>query len=241
MTGPDRDQLILGSIARYGLATAEAIHRMHFEGLGAKATERVLTRLLRQGKIVSYPLYAKTVYYTLTPSSARDLGLDMRRAGRPFGAQSLIHRFSTLLYCAAGPVRRVLLTGAEFGARFPHLRPTEVELAEGRGRGLSTNRYYIDAGDAPGHGGKARLALLVADFRSHQRRLVRKCRREVGKRESIGSFRVLMQGDLFMVTLLTPFPEKAAILAAALSRESSRARVEVVPGFAQLLTTGGTR
>lgn len=241
MTGRDRDTLILGFLARYGLATAAAIHRMYFEGLGAKAAERVLTRLLRQGQIVSYPIHSKTVYYTLTQSSARDLGLDSAKAGRPFGPQSLIGRYSILLFCAAGPIPRVLLTRSEYHARFPHLRPTEEEFMEGKGRGLSSNRYYIDAGDAPGHGGTARLGLLVVDFRAHQRRLIKKCRREKAKREAIEAFRILLKNDLFLVTLLTPFPEKAALLAAALSREPFRARVEVVPGFAELLTTGGNR
>jgi hypothetical protein len=235
-----RDRLIIAFIARYGMATSAVLHKVFFPGLTPKAVERVLTRLIRQGKVCSRPLFGKTAYYALTAASARDLGLNEARALRPMGTQALVQNYSILLFCTAAD-RRLRMTGAEFRARFPGLLPTDAERGQGKGQGLSTNRYYIDPGDIPALGGRPRLAIMVADFRSHPRRLVRKIRREFHKRECLKSFRQLFDDDQFLITLLTAFPEKAATLEAALARETFRTRVEVVPGFAELLITGGSR
>jgi hypothetical protein len=235
-----RDRLILGLIARYGMATAAVLHTVYFAGLTPKAVERVLTRLIRQGNICSHPLFGKTVYYTLSPSSARDLGLNDARPLRPMGTQALVQNYSMLLFCTSGD-RRQRMTSAEFQARFPSLIPTDGERGEGKGQGLSTHRYYVDSGEIPPLGGRPRLALMVPDYQSHPRRLVRKVRREIKKRECLSGFRELLRGDQFLVTLLTAFPEKAAVLAGALAGEPFRSRVELVPGFAPLLMMGGTR
>ena len=236
-----RDREILESIARHGLVTAPVVHALFFAGLTAKAAERVLTRLLSQGMIVSHPFIGKSVYYTLTARSARALGLDEVRAVRPLGPQSLAKRFSEILFCAAVTPPRVLLSSSEFKAKFPRLAPTEAEIREGKGLGLSTDRYYIDAGEVPYLGGKPRLALIVTDFRSHQRRLVRKVRKEYHKRACLSGFRELLQADQLLFTVLTPFPKKAALIAAGLSGEPFRARVETVPGYAELLAVGGMK
>ena len=236
-----RDKEILEFIARHGLVTLMIIYAVFFRGLTMKAAERVVTRLMKQGLIASHPFIGKSVYYMLTARSARALGLDEARAVRPLGPQSLAKRYSELLFATAATPPRVLLTGSEFKAKFPRLAPTEAEIREGKGRGLSSDRHYIDAGEFPPLGGKPRLAFIVTDFRSHQRRLVRKVRREYHKRASLSGFRDLLQADQFLFTVLTPFPKKAALIAAGLSGEPFRARVETVPGYAELLAVGGMR
>jgi hypothetical protein len=217
------------------------LHVVFFSGLTAKAAERVLTRLLRQGMIASHAFVGNSVYYTLTAASARAIGLDESRAVRPLGPQSLAKRYSELLFSTAVTPPRVLLTRSEFKARFPRVAPTEAEIGEGKGRGLSSDRYYIDAGELPHLGGKPRLAFIVTDYRSHQRRLVKKIRREYHKRACLSHFRELLQADQLLFTVLTPFPKKAALVAAGLSGEPFRARVETVPGYAELVAVGGIR
>jgi hypothetical protein len=165
-------------------------------------------------------------YYTHTPRSARERGLNPKRYERPLGPQALVQNYAILCYCRLGLVLRERMTREEFRERFPnHL-----------GRGLGTNRYYIDE-----DGAKVRLALFLPDFDSDFRRLVRKARWEIQKRrdhkdsEVRAAFRKLLAGDNFSLTVLTALAEKAARIERALCYEPWHHRVEVVPGLAQLL------
>lgn len=225
MTDASRDDRILQLIARYKLMTADILHRVVFEGLSPKAPERVLGRLRKQRLIVSFPLAGRLHYYTLTPRGARRLGLSEKRAGESFGPQSLIQNYSILLYCLGIDVRRNRLQREEFKSHFPTLAAHP---------GVACDRYYLQS---PGPGQPVRIALLVTDFASHPARLVRKCRREVHKRESSEPWRDAIAAGLFQITLLTAFPGKAERLQKLLGAERFPVVVEVIPGLAGLLAS----
>ena len=225
MSEPKRDKDILDLIARHGLVTVEVLHHLLFRELTPKAVERVLTRMMRQELIQSHPLIGKTCYYALTPKSATMLGLDAKRVERPMGTQALVQNFSILLFCALGSPPRKRMTKAEFKAAFPQLA----------GPGLSSWRLYLDEDKATG---KVRLAVMVPDFNSHPRRLVRKARREVEKRRRSEAWRSHPSRP-FSVTVLTAFKEKAMAVAKALADQTWHHRIVTVPGFAQLISSGG--
>lgn len=223
-----REQAMLELTWRYRLGVPAAYHRRLFPGLTAKAAEREVTRLLHDGLLQSYPLFGRSRYYTLTPKAARALGVSEKWLERPMGAQALIQNYSILAACVLGDPPRERMTEAEFGERFPRLVV----------RGQGSSRYFLDQDAASG---AVRLGLFLPDFQSDRRRLVRKVRREFDRRMRHREWNRMISANLFVVTLLTAFPSKAAALADALSRESWPHRVEVVPSLARLLVQEGNR
>lgn len=223
-----REQAMLDLTWRYRLAVPTAYHRRLFPGLTAKAVEREITRLLHDEMLQSFPLFGRSRYYTLTPKAARALGVSEKWLERPMGSQALVQNFSILAACVLGDPPRERMTEAEFAERFPKLVV----------RGLGSSRYFLDRDASTGN---VRLGLFLPDFQSDRRRLVRKVRREFDRRMRHREWNRLISGNLFMVSLLTAFPSKAAALAEALARESWPHRVEVVPSLARLLVQEGNR
>lgn len=220
----ERDLSILKLTWRYRLGLAEAYHRLLFAGLTAKAAERVITRLLREELLRSFPLHGTSRYYTLTPKSARVLGVSEKWLERPMGPQALVQNVSILAACCLGPTPRERMTAGEFAGRFPNLAI----------KGLGSSRYYLDR-----DGDLVRIALFLPDFQSDRRRLVRKVRREVDRRMRHPEWNRLIKDGLFLMTLLTAFTRKADALRRDLARERWPHRVEVVPSIANLLVREG--
>lgn len=222
-----RDLSILQDTSRYRTGVPEAYRLRHFAGLTLKAVERVTTRLQGEELLKSFPLFGRNRYFTLTPKAARILGVSEKWLERPMGPQSLIQNISILAACCLGPTPRERMTVEEFTERFPKLVV----------RGLGSSRYCLDR-DASS--GLVRLSLLLPDFQSDRRRLVRKVRREFDRRMRHPAWNRLTSDGLFSTTLLTAFPKKAEALAEALARESWPHRVEVVPYLAKLLVQEGS-
>lgn len=223
----ERDLAIVQDTWRYRTGLSEAYQRRHFAGLTPKAVERVTTRLQGDGLLQSFPLFGRNRYFTLTPKSARVLGVSEKWLDRPMGPQALIQNVSILAACCLGPAPRERMTAEEFAERFPQLVV----------RGLGSSRYCLDR-DAGS--GLVRLGLFLPDFQSDRRRLVRKVRREFERRMRHPAWNRLIRDGLFSVTLLTAFPKKAEVLAESLARESWPHRVEVVPYLARLLVQEGS-
>lgn len=218
----DRDSAILKLTWRYRLCLIEVYHRLLFSGLTPKAVERVVTRLMKEEFLQSFPLFGSKRYYTLTPIGARVLGVSEKWLERPMGPQALIQNMSILSACCLGDTPRERMTAEEFAERFPKL------LA----KGLGSSRYHLDKDEGRG---LVRLALFLPDFQSDSRRLVRKVRREFDRRMKHPEWNRLIRSGLFLVTLLTAFPNKAEGLSRLLGREPWPHRVEVVPSIANLL------
>jgi hypothetical protein len=81
---------------------------------------------------------------------------------------------------------------------------------------------------------------MVPDLGAGQRRLIRKARREVEKRRAASDeFKKLVSADLFSLTVLTAFREKAERMQSVLSQERWHCRVVVVPTYDELLLGSG--
>jgi hypothetical protein len=226
----ERRKVIRDLTARYGLQTKRSLFGSPgLEGVSENTIDQLVTREVRDGGLASYPLYGPMHYFSLTPRTARELGLSPKRYERGMGLQALIQNYSILAYCRLGETKRQRMTRDEFTSRFPKLV----------GVGLGTSRYFLDD-----DGEKVRLSLFLPDFDSDFRRLIRKTRREIQKRrdhsnpETRAKFRAMLAGDNFSLTVLTAFREKAERIETGLSDEPFRAKVEVVPEFANLLTGG---
>ena len=153
------------------------------------------------------------------------MGISEKRAGESLGPQSLIQHYSILVFCLGMDVPRHRIRREEFASKFPTLAAHP---------GVACDRYYLQS---PGPAQPGRIALMVTDFVSHPTRLVRKCRREVHKREGSRAWRDALASDLFQITLLTAFPGKAEKLRKLLAGEKFPVVVEVVPGLAGLLAS----
>lgn len=222
----ERDLGILQDTWRYRAGLAEVYHRRHFGKLTPKAVERVTTKLQADDLLHSFPLFGRNRYFTLTPKSARILGVSEKWLDKPMGPQALIQNVSILAACCLGPTPRERMTSREFEERFPQLVI----------RGLGSSRYCLDRDAASG---LIRLSLLLPDYQSDRRRLIRKVRREFDRRMRHPAWNRLIRDGLFSATLLTAFPKKAEALSEALARESWPHRVEVVPYLARLLVQEG--
>src|SRR5262245_48815760 len=98
MSDLGRDYDIVCLAARYGVLTPVAIAVSLFKGLSDKAAERMTTRLLSAHRLQSLPLVGRKVYYTLTGSAAKDLGLSPDRFAIPMGAQALTTNFAIMAF-----------------------------------------------------------------------------------------------------------------------------------------------
>jgi hypothetical protein len=217
--GNERDELVLRTLARYGLLPAEALRRRYFAGKTKKACERLVTRLMAEGLVCSYRLNGNRKYYMLTADGARRIGVSDVAAGKPFAAQGLCQNLAMAAYCLLGTKQFERMTQEEFIARFPALA-----RAAKLGRGSRT-RYYLDTTDA-----KVRLALMVCDFGADTRRVAKKALDEVNRRiGASGEFAAMVHSQLFSVTILTSFQRKAVRIAEVLKSADFHHRVVVVP------------
>jgi hypothetical protein len=218
----ERDLAILNFNWRYRVGLVQVYHRRFFEGLTPKAAERVITRLMKEGLLQSFPLHGANRYYTLTPKGARVLGVSEKWLDKPMGPQALIQNVSILAACCLGPTARERMTAEEFTGRFPGLVV----------RGLGSSRYYLHQ---EGPDRAVRLGLFLPDFQSDARRIVRKVRREFDRRMKHPEWNRLIRNDLFVVMVLTAFPSKVDRLGQLLGREHWPYRIEAVPSIANLL------
>jgi hypothetical protein len=225
-----RQNKVLNRLKRDGLLVSEAIHRVGYDDVTAKASERGTTQLLRQGLICSHQLDGARKYYTLTPKGAREIDYTDRRAGEPFVAQGLFMNYAIMSFCLLGKDRFERMTRPEFCAKFPLLVGPRV-----LGSAFRT-RYFLDHTDAKKKGGAVRLALAVCDLGSRLRRIQKKARREVQKRaECSEHWKLIINSDLFSISILTFSKAKAERLETLLEGEKFHVRVSVVPGLDELL------
>jgi hypothetical protein len=217
----ERDYEILLAGHRYKVIDKQFLHQTIFTGLTEKAVERKTTRFQAQSLLQPVPLSGRHVAYTLTPKAASLVGVSPKPYERPMGAQAIFANYAILRHCLASSGRCKRLTPAEFLKHMPQLNQ----------RGLTTNRYHWDRDE---QAKKSRLSLFVVDCGQHQRRIVRKARREVEKRLRFEAWKPVVANDLFAVTIITPFERKADFLRAKLAEESWKSTISVLPELAAL-------
>lgn len=217
----DRDHEILQEVDRYKVIDKASLHQRFFADVTEKAVERVTTRLQAEGLLTSVPLNGRLCGYTMTPKAASLIGVSPKAYERPMGSQAVFSNYAILRHCLASSGRCKRLTTAEFLKHMPQLNQ----------RGLSANRYHW-AHDEQAQ--KSRLSVFLVDCGQHQRRILRKARREVEKRLRFEAWKPVISNDLFCVTILTPFDRKAAFLRSKLAQESWHSVVALLPELATL-------
>lgn len=217
----ERDGQILSHVARYRVTTAEILRRLFFAQAKPQAEKNVIRRLVGD-YLQPSPLYARKVYYQLTPTAARALGQSEELA-TPFGPQALLRLYGVLAFCCLGERIWQALTRAEFTQAFP-------EFAESLD--LTQNHYYLDH-----DGSTARLGHIVVDQGGEYQRLIGKCRRFIERARDIPGLKEIVASDLLVTALVVGEEAKGERLKSELRKTplSVWCRVSVVPELTQLM------
>jgi hypothetical protein len=217
MSCGNRKKMLLRAMRRYGLLTSDAARELL--GCSAKACERLISALLRDGFIAAYRFHGARKYYVLTVRGGQLVDLEDATLGRPFSAQGLCQNLAAMAFCLLGEKHFERMERAEFKQNFP-------QLVHGAKLGRSNRtRYYLDTTEE-----KVRLGLMVYDFGAETRRIVDKAIKEVNRRAGKSSeFADIVAGKLFSITVLTAFCRKAERIARQLEKVDFHSRCVVVP------------
>jgi len=222
----ERDGQILSHVARYRLTTAEIVRKLFFAHAGAQAEKNVLRRLVGD-YLQSSPLYARKVYYQLTPACARSLGVSEELA-TPFGPQALLRLYGVLAFCCLGERVWQALTRAEFLSAFPEF---------GQSLDLTQNHYYLDH-----DGNTARLGHIMIDQGGEYQRLIGKCRRFIERARDIPGLNEIVANDLLVISIIVGEETKAERLKGELRKAPLPVwcRISVVSELTQLMNKSTT-
>ncbi len=225
-----RQKDFLNGLKIHGLLNSEAIRKIAYEDVTAKASERGTTQLANLGLICSHPLQGAKKYWTLSERGARAIDYTDRRAGQSFAGQGLFMNYAIMSFCLLSGERFERMTRPEFCSKFPLLVGPRV-----LGSAFRT-RYYLDRSGATKKRGTVRLGLMVCDLGSRLGRIQKKARREVQKRIQCNEhWKALIDAELFSITILTFSEAKVQRLETLLEDEKFHVRVCVVPGLSELL------
>lgn len=217
----DRDHEILQHLLRYRLTTREILHRLFFSDSNPNAVTKVTTRLTTHAYLNRHELYDPKPYFTLGPQAARMLGV-RQSSTKAYGPQALLTEYGTLTYCfASEPPRRRLLVS--------EIRERDPSLLQ---KGLESNRYYLDR-----DGDTMRLGFIRVDGGGPPDHIVRKCRNDLEHRYAHEAFKETIDGDRFLIGIVTAMEGKKDAIRAALRRHRwpTPFRIEVVPELIHLL------
>lgn len=218
---------LLEHLARYRLTVFAAIRRLpHFAGWSDKEINALLRACQRQRLIGWAPLCPGARYWHVDLAGARRWGLPEQRSG-PLSEPAKLRSYARLRFCCLSESPRHLLTATELEQHFPTLhRP-----------GLPCG-YCFDPTDAGG------LRFVRVDAAGHSRwdRVIQSLRQDISTHCLHAGFRQLVAVGRFQVTLITPLPQKAVRISAALTAlpDVRRIPVEVIamPELLPLIGTG---
>jgi hypothetical protein len=221
MSLTERDQEILEHVRRYRLTTTEALRRFFFAEAKAGAEKNVLRRLIGE-HLQARPLYAKKVYYQLTPSAARTLG-EPEEIAEPLGPQAIVRVYGVFAYCCLGSKDKTVLTRREFVSAFKSFAE-QVDLTQ--------SHYYLDY-----DGSTVRLGQIVVEQGGEYQRLITKCRRIVERGREIPGLQEIIADELLVIALVLAEASKRDALYAQLRKNPLPVwcRVEVVPELSYLM------
>lgn len=217
----DRDYEIIQHLLRYRLTTREVLHRLFFSDSELNAVTKVTSRLDQHGFINKHELYPSRSYFTLGKEGARLVGLSPRKC-KPLGGQALPTEFGTLMFCCGAAEQRERLLVSDILARNPDLVHRHID----------SSHYYLD------HDGQSvRLGYIRVDLGGPPDHVARKCEKDIGRRYQIPAFRDLIDGDRFMISVITASEEKKGFIRQSLMPRGwrTRFRVEVVGELSQLI------
>jgi hypothetical protein len=189
MPPSDRDRRILDQVARYRLTTVAVVRATLLPAVQPNAVTKVLARLVRDGRLQSFPLVGSRAYFVLSRAATRLCGVGEDRAA-PLGPQALPTEAAVLQYCLAGPRRRHRLTVRELVDRLPWL-PARLRAAP----------HAVDADGS--------LELIRVDLGGPADHVARKCRVDVVRRLAVPEGERLVAAGRLRLVVLTPTAAKA--------------------------------
>lgn len=222
MSLTDRDQEILEHVRRYRLTTTEALRKFFFPEAKAGAEKNVLRRLVGD-YLQARPLYAKKVYYQLTPSAARTLG-EPEELAEPLGPQALVRWYGVFAFCCLGAKEEVsVFTRREFASAFLPFAD-HVDLTQ--------SHYYLD-----NDGATIRLGQIVVEQGGEYQRLINKCRRIIERGREIPGLQEIIADELFVIALVIAEESKCQALSNQLRKNPlpTWCRIKVVPELSYLM------
>jgi hypothetical protein len=215
-----RDYEILQHLLRYKVASREMFHRALFTKVSLNAVTKVVTRLVANGWLNRHPFLVASCYFTLSDKAARLFGMPEAAIERPMPSRELIAEYAMGAYCCLGEKPRKRLTRDEIEQEYEHLYFADLDV----------EHYYLDANFRP-----ELLGTVAIDEGSAPLPLLESSRQNIAARSKRASFRKMVQGGGFRLSVLTAVPEKAAIFKAGLKKidwpEGLRTEVVVVPGL----------
>jgi hypothetical protein len=217
----DRDYEIFQHLLRYRLSTREILHRLFFSDSDINAVTKVTSRLEAHGYLNNYELYAPRRYFVLGPNAARMFGLSLKKT-REMGPQTKAHEYGVLAFCTLPNQLRERLMVREIHERYPQLLT----------KGIDSSHYYLD-----NDGEVTRLGYIRVDQGGPPDHVVRKCRADLEARLEHKPFAELIDGQRFLIAVVTATEPKARAIHEALKRHAwpIRFRIEGVPDLVHLI------
>lgn len=212
-----REMAVLEHIACYKLTTTDALRRLPvFRTAGKNAVANTIRRLKSRGLLTTRPnLYPGLThaYYQLTPEATKLLG-EQDRLAEALSWEQKFQAYAVLCFCIFRDPIQHKISSSEFRALWPDFYR--------RGEPM---HYYIDT-----VGGLERIGYIKVDRGGRRRRdrIIDDCRRIVDARWSNRRFASEMMSGNFVITIVTPTPEKGRLLEQGLSQwDSTLAEVRV--------------
>ena len=178
-------EAILARILRFGLTTADDVHRHVCPDVSLNAVRKTLAKLVETGWLNAYPLPDREKYYVAGKAAVLEQALDPRKSSA-FGPLALPTRIGILLYCSRHPVSKPC--PEEFKQQFTDFcRP-----------GLSVTNYVYELGE------RFRIGWLIVDHGAEPKKVLSKIRSIVRERKQLPAFKAAMLKEEFFVTVIGP-------------------------------------
>ncbi len=216
-------EAILARILRFGLTTADDVHRHLCPEVSLNAVRKMLAKLVSSGWLNAYPLPERDKYFVAGKKAVLEHALDSRKSVA-FGPLALPTRIGVLLYCSRHPV--IKPSADEFKRQFTDLcRP-----------GLSVTNYIYETG------ARLRIGWLLVDHGTEPKKVVSKIRSVVRDRKELPAFRAAMLKEEFFIAVLAPSDGRCEHLRRVYARQPLRlidVRFVPIPELLPLLVTEG--
>ncbi len=218
-----RDLRVLAFIARYRLATVDALRCGVLTELSTNAVAKVANRLCALGYLRKFTLLHPTRYFVLAEVGTKALGLRLDRTC-PLGPQALPTAYGVLLYCSLGHPQRLRLTASELRERWPWLPAVLATAPHAFDEALQT------------------LELLRIDLGGPADHVARKCASDIDARRHLPEFKSLLDRGQFRLVFITATKEKSSAIKQALDRHGwpagMRMHASVVPHLIHFTARG---
>ena len=196
--------------AHTDMVTPEVIRRRYFPDGSIEAARSAIRRLCGEPPNYLYlqpePLDERRTYYRLTPAGAKLISLRPRQAV-PCKKQGKVKRYAISWFIHADqPGKRALLN--------PHDFPETFGL---HGQSLPKHPFFIDNTTD-----RAKLGIILVDHNAHERRVVHKTLKPLGRFLRHGWFDEFIRAESFIVAVLTFTSGRNRVIAKHLSQAATQ-------------------